>query len=312
MSKHTPDHVTIAIVQPQSYLRGLVAWVPGFFDEHSPPEEQNLTLAADYVAQAAAAGAQVVAFPETYPGPSTRTLAWEYAETVEHMQHVARQHSVYVLFGGSRRVEDVAYNVSTLVGPQGEEYGAHTKVVPACGEPIVPGDSVTMIRTPLLNIGILICMEAWYPEMARLLAFQGADIIFYPTGGLIYDLRDTWRTILQARAAENTLYTAASTNIFGVEQGMGYIFSPERQEAELLDVGIAYATLDLARLRYLRATDEQIIVPKKYRVVPGLLRSLRPTVTEMYSRAASTAAEQEIIGQGSMSRLQTGGSSDDI
>jgi predicted amidohydrolase len=297
MSTPASDNVTIAIVQPQSYLRGLVAWVPGFFDEHSPPERHNLTIATDYIAQAAAAGAQVVAFPETYPGPSTRTLAWDYDETVQCMQQSAREHHVYVLCGGSRRAGETAYNVCTLVGPQGDICGTHTKVIPACGEPIAPGASVAVIRTPLLTIGILICMEAWYPELARILAFQGADIIFYPTGGLIYDLRDTWRTILQARAAENTLYTAASTNIFGVEQGMGYIFSPERQEAELLDVGIAYATLDLARLRYLRSTDEQIIVPKKYRVVPGLLRSLRPAVAEMYSHEATTAAEHETIGQ---------------
>ncbi len=297
MNTQTAEQVTIAIVQPQSYLRGMVAWVPGFFDADSPPEADNLDVAARYVAQAAAAGAQVVAFPETRPGPSTRTLAWEYAETVRHMQQCAREHAVYVLFGGSRRADDTPYNVCTLVGPEGHIYGEHTKVIPACGEPVAPGETVAVIRTPLLNIGVLICMEAWYPELARILAFQGADIIFYPTGGLIYDLRDTWRTILHARAAENTLYTATSINIFGVEQGMGYIFSPERQEAELLDVGIACATLDLARLRYLRATDEQIIVPKKYRVVPGVLRSLRPAVTEMYSQEAQAAAEQDIIGQ---------------
>lgn len=78
---------------------------------------------------------------------------------------------------------------------------------------------------------------------------------------------------------------------------MAYIFSPERQEAALLEQDIAYANLDLARLRYLRGTDEQLIAPKKYRSIPGVLRSLRPEIVELYTDAAREALARGTAGQ---------------
>ncbi len=55
--------------------------------------------------------------------------------------------------------------------------------------------------------------------------------------------------------------------------------------------------MDLARLRYLRGTDEQIVAPKKYRTIPGVLRSLRPEVVRIYTEAAQGALARGDAGQ---------------
>ena len=85
-----------------------------------------------------------------------------------------------------------------------------------------------------------------------------------------------------ARAIENLCYTAACQNLYGVEDGVAIICGPEEVLTETRREGVAVATLDLARLRWLRQEDEKIEMPKRYRVVPGTLRWRRP---EVYRRA---------------------------
>ena len=282
--------VRIAVVQPQSYLRSAAGRV---IDDPTAPEEKNLTLALDYIDQAASQGAQLVAFPELYPGPSPASDALAYDDVVAGMRNKAKEKRVYVLFGGAKEEGKGFYNLYHLADPHRDSLFVYEKIVPAMNEETMfRGKEPGLVQTDLMNIGLLICWEAWFPELARTLAMRGADIVFFPTGGLIYELHDVWRAILQARAAENTIYTASCVNIWGVEAGMSYVFSPEGEVAGLTTEGINYADVDLDRLHRMRTEDEKFTVPKAYRTIPGTLRVLNNQVSTIYHQVAKAYLKQ--------------------
>jgi len=282
--------VRIAVVQPQSHLRSAAGRV---IDDPTAPEEKNLTLALDYIDQAASQGAQLVAFPELYPGPSPASTALAYDDVVAAMRQKAKEKKVYVLFGGAKEEGKGFYNLYHLADPHRDSLFVYEKIMPAMNEETMfRGKEPGLVETDLMRIGLLICWEAWFPELARTLAMQGAQIVFFPTGGLIYELHDVWRAILQARAAENTVYTASCVNIWGVEAGMSYVFSPEGEVAGLTTEGINYAEVDLDRLHRMRTEDEKFTVPKAYRTIPGTLRVLNNQVSTIYHQVAKAYLKQ--------------------
>ena len=141
-----------------------------------------------------------------------------------------------------------------------------------------------VVNTRLGKIGMLVCSEVYVPELSRVLALQGADVIVYPAGGAINELLATWRTLLWARAIENLVFTVASQNLYAAdEQGVGQIAAPEQILAAAPGEGLLLADLDLDRLEYLRSQDARIEFPRKYDTIPGMMRWRRP---ELYRALA--------------------------
>jgi predicted amidohydrolase len=267
----------IALVQPHNWERSQVN--PG------PDKRTQLTEADNYIRDAAAAGAHYVVFPEMYPGPAQPDSGFTAREVREHMIQDASAAKVWVFFSGPEPAPNGGqYNTCFAVSPVGKIAGAYRKIIPACGEASVPGDNQTplVIDCDGLKVGLIICWEVWFPEMARMATVLGADVLFCPTGGLVYELTPSWKTLVAARAAENDIYTAACLNAYGLEDGMCVVYSPEGLIAERKGVGLLYADLDLNRLRYLRATDERFVVPKPYLSIPGMLRALPARVVQSY------------------------------
>jgi predicted amidohydrolase len=277
----------VAVVQPHTYARTWGVIFPFPFDDDAPPETRNLEDAVDYVTQAAAGGARYVAFPEMYPGPMSTDSPLTLGSVTERLATQARASDVWVLYGGAEVTPDGLYNTYNILSPQGELAGRYRKMIPACGEPWLPGDEPLVVEADGLRLGLAICWEAWFPEIPRALMFMGADVIFFPTGALVYELAPRWRQILAARAAENMVYTVASVNLLALEDGMAAIHSPEEVIAESTQPGIIYGDIDLERLAYLRRTDEQLIVPKKYRSIPGLTRALPPELIQKLHRTSA-------------------------
>lgn len=281
----TSDKHRIAVVQPKSYSR---TWAEIFssdpFDEDTPPETQHLDDARDAILEAAQSGAKYVAFPELYPGPMSKDGPLDLEAVTEYMKSLAREHELWILFGGSESTDEGMYATYNVVGPGDKDAWRYRKLIPACGEPWLAAKEPLVVQAGDLKLGIAICWEAWFPEISRTLALMGADVIFFPTGGLVYELKERWKLILAARAAENLVYTAASVNLLAEEDGMAVINSPEKLVSESSCPGIIYGDVDLERLNYLRDTDEKLMVPKQYRSVPGLIRALRQEILDMPSR----------------------------
>ena len=184
------------------------------------------------------------------------------------------------------------HNVYQLLGADGSVVARYAKTIPSpvdgqlSGKESVPGETLALARLPWGNVGLLICWEAWFPELCRTLAMKGADLVLFPTGGMLYHLANVWGTLIQARATENLIYTASCVNLFGVEDGFAHICGPEGSLASSVEEGVLIADLDLDRLRYLREEDESLAFPKLYKTIPGLWRYNRPDLYQPASQAS--------------------------
>ena len=67
-------------------------------------------------------------------------------------------------------------------------------------------DELKVFDTAYGRIGILFCSEAWVPELSRILALKGAEIIFYPTGMGLAEMIPAWRNIIAARGPVKTSF----------------------------------------------------------------------------------------------------------
>jgi N-carbamoylputrescine amidase len=162
------------------------------------------------------------ALAESIPGPLTDTFA-----------AAARQHGV-VLVGSffERRAAGLYHNTAVVFEKDGTIAGKYRKMHipddPAYYEKFYfsPGDlGFQAIPTSLGRLGVLVCWDQWYPEAARLMALDGADLLIYPTaiGWEPTDSEtekerqlDAWVTIQRAHAVANGL-PVLSVNRVGLE-----------------------------------------------------------------------------------------------
>lgn len=277
--------VRVAAVQPRSY-RG-------------EEEEKNLKVALSAIREAKARGAHIVCFPEGYPGP---WLGPQTFSSLEPLLNEAKRNGLYVVagFGEEAGKPNHFFTTEVLIGPNGQEIGRYRRVQPApqqVYDGLTPGkvmgfgrveaDELPVFETSVGRLGILCCSELYCPELCRILALKGAEILFLPVGGVLYELMDTWKTLLWARAIENLLYTVSCQHLFGMERGVARIAAPERVLGDLEGEGILVCEVDLSRLTWLRDQDESLVVPKPYKTLPGLLRWRRPELYGLLSEPAS-------------------------
>jgi len=250
-------------------------------------EVENVRRALDYIDEAAAKGANIVSFPEGFPGPYNGPVTYS---ALEVLCAKARERSVYVIASMVERAStslsrEVYYLALKLIDPAGNVVGTYHRVLPnpremntvlMGGKIIAPGDRLQTFETSYGRLGLLICSEIWSPELPLILALQGADVIFAPIGGALYELCENWKIILRARAAENLVYVIASQNHWGMEAGLNMVVGPEGIVAESTSQGVLMATVDLKRLEWLRSNVQKMEIPKPYRTIPGMLRHRRP------------------------------------
>ena len=202
----------------------------------------NLDRALKLVAEAAATGAQLVCLPELFAGPypcqSEDHDRFAEAEpipgpTCDRLAEAARRLGVVIV--GSvfeRRAPGLFHNTAVVFENDGSMLGMYRKThIP--DDPhyyekfyFTPGDlGLPVFRTSVGKIGVAVCWDQWFPEVARLLALAGAEIICYPTaiGWLHEEKKDwgksqwqAWETMMRSHAIANGLFVVA-VNRTGVE-----------------------------------------------------------------------------------------------
>jgi predicted amidohydrolase len=285
---------------------GVAAVETDFGDE----EHRNLPRALDAIRRAGALDVDLLMFAENFPGPFTERHRYEVHGPISD---AAREHGVAVVYGTSVECAEPAgsYNIAAVVvDAEGTTKGSYLRTHPLGPYIYRSGpqwnfDYVEAEDFPVFDMGwgklaISICSEVHLPEIARIYAIKGAEVCLIPSGLLIDELgyTDNWRTLVRARAIENLMYTATTVNLMsrdvamhfapspvqlpehgsGLTAGIAMIASPERVLAESHEPGILTAELDLDRLRWLRATQEELIVPAPYRTIPGHLSWRRPEI----------------------------------
>jgi predicted amidohydrolase len=247
-------------------------------------QKENIQRAREYVAEAAKQGAKFVCFPETYPGPWKAPLSYSPVKPLEEM---ASEYGVFIVAGANWPVPgkpDRGYCSEILVGPNGL-IGRYNRTLPK-GPWIYKGgrfwdfdyledNELPVFDTPFGKVGILICSEVYVPELSRILALKGAEILFLPAGVCKYELQETWRNLIWSRAIESLAYTVTCQNILGAEHGLAMICSPEEIVVESIKPGIFIADCDLERIRWLREEKDLYGPPMPWRTKPGVLRDWR-------------------------------------
>jgi predicted amidohydrolase len=174
--------------------------------------EGNCRLFAPLVEEAAKQKADLVVLPETLTFYGTGMTAVEVAEpvpgpTTEYFGELAKKHDLYIVVGMFERAGHLVHNVAVLVGPDGQVVGKYRKVTLPRDEiawGVTPGSDYPVFDTRFGKVGMMICYDGFFPEVARELSNRGAEVIAWPVWGCNPMLG-------AARACENHVYVVSST-----------------------------------------------------------------------------------------------------
>lgn len=169
-------------------------------------------LFAPLIEEAARQQADLIVLPETLTYFGTGLSFAQCAEplpgpSTEYFGKLARKHNLYIVAGLVERDKHLIYNAAALIGPDGKLAGKYRKVcLPreeiAAG--IAPGAEYPVFNTRFGKLGLMVCYDGFFPEVARQLSNRGAEIIAWPVWGCNPELAS-------ARACENHVYLVSST-----------------------------------------------------------------------------------------------------
>lgn len=170
---------------------------------------------------AAAMGARLLVLPEAILTGyvfESRDAAWATALDTDRAEittlaHTARELDLFTVVGFIERAGDRLYNAAMLIEPSGKRHVHRKSHLPCLGGDrfmdTAPATAPKVIPTDLGNIGISICYELRFPEVARCLALAGADVIAQPMN-VTKQARMLTDDFARVRACENTVYIAVA------------------------------------------------------------------------------------------------------
>src|SRR5690606_37231064 len=249
--------------------------------------QANIARAEKLVRQAAAQGAQIILIQELFetpyfcqkPNPEYLQMATPTDENpaIKHFQAIARELQVVLPISFFELAGRARFNSIAIIDADGRILGVYRKSHipdgPGYHEKYYfnPGDTGFKVwKTRFATIGVGICWDQWFPECARAMALQGAEILFYPTaiGSEPHDAsitsKDHWQRVQQGHAGANLMPLVASNRVGREEQdgyditfyGASFIadqFGEKVQEANGTDETVLVQQFDLDQLEHIRA-----------------------------------------------------------
>jgi predicted amidohydrolase len=227
-----PPKATLATIELhlQHAPQGRVEWSDIVFEKTSPPVARKVRLAtvqympsgksprqnceeyAPLIAEAAKQQADLIVLGETVPYVRTRLSPDQTAEpipgpTTEYFGGLAKQHALHIALSLYERDGHLVYNTAVLLSPEGKLLGKYRKVCLPHGEVekgVAPGADYPVFDTKFGKVGLMVCYDGFYPEVARALTAHGAEVIAWPVWGCD-------PLLARARACENRVYVVSST-----------------------------------------------------------------------------------------------------
>ena len=249
----------------------------GFLQQHNVEDRKtNIVRLAEGVADLAKRGAQLIVLQElhnslyfcqtedvrlfdlaeTIPGPSTRLFG-----------ELAKEHHVVIVTSlFEKRAAGLYHNTAVVIEADGKIAGKYRKMHipddPAYYEKFyfTPGDlGFHPINTSVGKLGVMVCWDQWYPEAARLMALQGAELLIYPTA-IGYESSDAeeeqqrqrmaWQTVQRGHAVANGLPVVAVNRV-------GHEPDPSGQTNGITFWGTSFVAGPQGELIYEASTDEE-------------------------------------------------------
>jgi len=200
--------ITIATVQMKPALgepEDNLVKMSEFVSKIASQQKVDLIVFPELVTSGFELGVRFTELAQRIPGPSVNLMAQRAAEF-----------GVYIAFGlvSKEKVESVLYNSAVLVGSDGELVGSYNKVHLRGEERMAfrEGFRLPVFETEIGHIGLTLGWDLAYPEVARSLTLDGADLICVMANWEKSQIEE-WRTYIRARAYENALYVAAANRV---------------------------------------------------------------------------------------------------
>jgi predicted amidohydrolase len=228
-----PGKATRAVIElhlqwaPSSEVR----WAGVSFAESAAPAARKVRLAAVHfrprggktpmdncrmyeplIAEAARQKADLVVLGETVPSVGIGKKVQEIAEpipgpTTEYFGQLAKKHNLHLVVSLNERDGHLVFNTAVLLGPDGKLIGKYRKVClprSEIADGVAPGSEYPVFETRFGKVGMMICYDGFFPEVARELTNRGAEVIAWPVWGCN-------PLLARARACENHVYIVSST-----------------------------------------------------------------------------------------------------
>jgi predicted amidohydrolase len=211
--------------------RASVEWSEVSLAEAAPSQPRKVRLAAAHyvprngktamdscrqfeplIAEAARQKADLLVLPETLTATGNGLTYEQAAEPVpgpstEYFGKLAREHGLYLVAGLVERERHLIYNTAVLIGPAATLMGKYRKVPLPRTEieaGITPGSDYPVFDTRFGKVGMMVCYDGFFPEVARQLGIRGAEVIAFPVAGCN-------PLLAAARACENHIFLVSST-----------------------------------------------------------------------------------------------------
>ena len=184
----------------------------------------SVKKAIDNIAFLADQGANLVVLPEMFNCPYETHRFSSYAEpeggeTWQQLSQIAKEKKIYLISGSIPETDGTnVYNTSFIFNPEGEQIGKHRKIHLLDidiengqyfneSASLHAGDSPTVIDTEYGKIGVAICYDIRFPELARIMVDQGARMIIYPAAFNMNTGPAHWELLFRMRAVDNQVFT---------------------------------------------------------------------------------------------------------
>jgi predicted amidohydrolase len=254
----------------------------------STEKQANLNLAKELIREGKGKGATLVAFPEFLmafsPGSQSPEELAELAESIDglfiaSLRNTAKNHSIHILVTIYEKcdVQNRVYDTALWIDGTGKIAAIYRKLHLydalgfkesdkfAAGSELMPP-----IKTDIGPVGIMICYDLRFPELSRLLALKGAEILTAPSGWVQGDKKvEHWQTMVQARALENGCYVIAPDQVGNIYIGHSMVVDP-----------FGRIIVDMGTRQGLAVVDIDLDLVEKVRAKLPLLKNRRADIYE--------------------------------
>lgn len=273
--------ITVAIVQMKPQLgepeENLVK-MSEMISRIASQQRVDLIVFPELITSGNELGVRFTEIAQRIPGPTVNLIAQR-----------ANDYGIFVAFGmvSKEKVESVLYNSAVLIGPDGELVEVYNKIHLRGEERMAfrEGYKLPVAETEIGSIGLMIGYDLAFPEVARSLALEGAEIMCVLSNWEAANI-DEWKTYMRARAYENSVFMAGANRVgedvtltFGGESMVvgprGEIFASladetDEETGEPME-GYAVARIDLDDVRKNRE-EFQFIQTRQPAVYRSLVR----------------------------------------
>jgi predicted amidohydrolase len=261
-------------------------------------KEANFDIYKKFISKAKSEGINLLVFPElSTTGYLNYDAFYRLAEPIpgpftSKVSALLAGSKLHVIFGmpeASAEIEGAIYNSAVMIGGKKGLIGKYRKLY-LPGHSVfdekryfTPGSEPEVFSTCLGDIGLAICYDVYFPELARLYAMKGAQIIVYPTTSPSAR-RDFFEALTKARAIENGVFVILC-NRAGVEEGLIYwggshVVSPSGTvlaKAKYDEDDVVVAELDLSEVRRVRPFLPMLSKDTRHELYDELLRQHNET-----------------------------------